>query len=33
MKKFISVSYLFILFNLLFPNQMIVVGEVFTESW
>ncbi len=33
MKRFIAISYLFILFNLLFSNQMIVVGEVFTESW
>ena len=33
MKNFLIISCLFILFNFLFSEQMIVVGEVFTESW
>jgi len=33
MKKNLIISCLFILFNFLFSEQMIVVGEVFTESW
>ena len=33
MKVHISVLNLFILLNFLFSEQMIVVGEVFTESW
>jgi len=33
MRKYILILNLFILFNFLFSEQMIVVGEVFTESW
>ena len=33
MRNFFTIISLFILFNFLFSDQMIVVGEVFTESW
>ena len=33
MKSILYFIYLFISLNLLLSNQMIVVGEVFTESW
>jgi hypothetical protein len=33
MRNYILILNLFILFNFLFSEQMIVVGEVFTESW
>ena len=33
MKKLLYILYLFTLFNLLLGEQMVVVGEVFTESW
>ena len=33
MRNYIFIFNLFILFNFLFSEQMIVVGEVFTESW
>jgi len=33
MKKLLYTLYIFTLFNLLLGEQMIVVGEVFTESW
>mgnify|MGYP006095549689 FL=1 len=33
MRKYTLILNLFILFNFLFSEQMIVVGEVFTESW
>ena len=33
MKSILYFIYLFISLNFLMSNQMIVVGEVFTESW
>jgi len=33
MKKLLYTLYIFTLLNLLLGEQMIVVGEVFTESW
>ena len=33
MKKHLFILNLFLLFSFLFSEQMIVVGEVFTESW
>jgi len=33
MRNYTLILNLFILFNFLFSEQMIVVGEVFTESW
>ena len=33
MKSILYFIYLFISLNFLIGNQMIVVGEVFTESW
>ena len=33
MKSILHFIYLFISLNFLLSNQMIVVGEVFTESW
>ena len=33
MKKNMLIVCLFILSNFLFSEQMIVVGEIFTESW
>lgn len=33
MKKYLAIINLLILVNISFPEQMVVVGEVFTESW
>ena len=33
MSNYIHILNIFILFNFLFSEQIIVVGEVFTESW
>ena len=33
MKKHVFILNLIVLFSFLFSDQMIVVGEVFTESW
>jgi len=33
MKRIFALTSICILFNFIFSNQMIVVGEVFTESW